>query len=116
VIAEQQEVGPCLEGVLGAHGYRVTSENSYATDGTGGRTFDVIIATNTSLTPVQIRKMIPIIRARNPDARIIVLSGYCREEWVTDLRQTGIDGFLELPFEEGALLSEVSALLSKSHP
>ena len=114
MIAEQQEVGPCLERVLEERGYGVTTEESFAADETGGREFELIIATNTSLTPSQILGLIPAVKARHPDAWIIVLSGYCPEEWVADLERTGIDRFLELPFEVNALLKEVSGLLSTS--
>jgi hypothetical protein len=41
-----------------------------------------------------------------------VLSGYCPEDFVADLRQKGIDGFLTLPYEQDALLKEVDGLLS----
>jgi hypothetical protein len=45
-----------------------------------------------------------------------VLSGYCPEDFVADLKQKGIDGFLSLPFAEDALLQEVADLLSKPTP
>jgi len=45
-----------------------------------------------------------------------VLSGYSPEEFVADLKQKGVDGFLELPFEEDSLLEEVAGLLSQPTP
>jgi len=35
VIAEKREIGPCIEEVLRANGYRVTIEGSYVADGRG---------------------------------------------------------------------------------
>jgi DNA-binding NtrC family response regulator len=113
VIAEKQEIGPCIEGVLREDGYDVTIENSYVSADTGRRDFDLIIATNTSLTPVHIQRIIPQMKARHPDARLIVLSGYRAKEWVTDLKKNGTDEVLELPFEKDAFLREVSGLLSQ---
>ena len=120
-MAEKQAFGACLAAVLREHGYDVTIVESY-----GGfsdffqdltRTeFDLLIVTNTCLSPVHIQSIVPDIRAGHPRARIIVLSGYCPEDFVADLRQKGIDGFLPLPFEEDALLREVAWLLPGQTP
>jgi DNA-binding NarL/FixJ family response regulator len=80
------------------------------------REFDLVIATNTSLPVAHIQSMVPVIKSRHPHARIIVLSGYCPESFVADLKQKGIDGFLSLPYEEDALVKEVAGLLSKPTP
>jgi DNA-binding NarL/FixJ family response regulator len=74
--------------------------------------FDLVIITNTSIPPPRIQSILPDIKARHPHARLIVLSGYCPEDFVADLRQKGIDGFLTLPYEQDALLKEVDGLLS----
>lgn len=78
---------------------------------TGESKFDLIILTNTSHSPDQIRKMVPAIKARYPQTRIIVVSGYATGEWMRDLRGLGVDGFLELPVEAVSLRTEVAALL-----
>ena len=75
--------------------------------------YDLVIATNTSLTPARIQSIIPDIKARHTHARTIVLSGYCPEDFVMDLKHKGVDAFLPLPFEEDALLKEVAVQLSK---
>ena len=77
------------------------------------RMYDLVIVTNTSLSPAHIRTVVPDIKIRDPHARIIVLSGYSANDFVADLKQNGIDGFLALPFEEGALLKEVAKILAK---
>jgi DNA-binding NarL/FixJ family response regulator len=76
--------------------------------------FHLVIATNTSLPPAHIQSIVPDIKARHPHARIIVLSGYCPECFVADLKHKGIDKFLPLPYEEDALLKEVVWLLSRT--
>jgi DNA-binding NtrC family response regulator len=121
VIAERREFGACLEGVLREHGYHVTIVESYgrfANDlqNISNTQFDLVIATNTSLTPAQIQGIVPDIRARHPHTRIIVLSGYCSDDFVADLRQKGIHGFLPLPFGQTALLEEVAGQLSMPTP
>lgn len=114
VIAEKQEFGHCLEGALREHGYHVTLEDSYASDGIGRRNIDLIIATNTSLSCHQIQRIIPDIKSQYPGVRIIVLSGYFTEDWVVELRQKGIDEFFELPYDENALLRGVSGQLARA--
>jgi len=113
--------GACLEAVLREHGCYVTIVESYGRfsdvfQDIARRKFDLVIATNTSIPPAHILSLVPDIKARHPHARIIVLSGYCPEDFVADLKQKGIDGFLPLPYEEDALLKEVTGLLSKPTP
>ncbi len=108
-------------GVLRGHGYEVTLRETYDTSSDGSPAMahtkcDLVIITNTSLSPADIRNVIPDIRAGDPHARIIVLSGYSPDDFVADLKQDGIDCFLALPFEEGELLKEVARLLAKSSP
>jgi DNA-binding NarL/FixJ family response regulator len=80
------------------------------------RKFDMVIATNTSLPPARIQRIVPEIKTRYPRARIIVLSGYYSEDFVADLKKKGIDGFLPLPYEDDSLLQEVAGLLSTPAP
>lgn len=75
--------------------------------------FDLLIATNTSLQPIDIQTIVPDVKERYPHTCIMVLSGWYPEDFVDDLRQQGIDGFLPLPFEEDVLVKEISRLLSK---
>lgn len=79
-------------------------------------TFDLVIVTNTSVPPSRIRTIVPDFRARHPHARLIVLSGYCPDDFVADLVQKGIHGFLTLPYEQNALLKKVDGLLSMPTP
>ena len=83
---------------------------------TARRMCDLVIVTNTSLSPARIRIVVADIKIRDPHTRIIVLSGYFADDFVADLTQDGIDGFLALPFEEGALLKEVAKILAKPPP
>lgn len=118
VIAEKEPFGACLEAVLRKHAYNVTIEEFY------GRfsdvlhdivrtTLDLVIVTNTSLTPIHIRNIIPDIKARHSQVRIMVLSGYHSESFVADLGEKGMDVFLPIPYDEDVLLKEVEGLLSK---
>lgn len=116
VIAEKQQFGTSLASTLRERGYHVTLEDSYGSDDIACRKFDMVIATNTSLPCHEIETIIPDIKARCPDARIIVLSGYCTDDWVADLKKKGIDEFLELPYDENDLLEEVEGLLSSPTP
>ena len=123
MIAEKETVGVCLDGLLREQGYHVTIAESYDTSSDVSQAMartramcNLVIATNTSLPPARIRMIVPDIRARYPQARIMVLSGYCPDDFVADLREKGIDQFLALPFKEDALIKEVAELLSKPRP
>jgi two-component system cell cycle sensor histidine kinase/response regulator CckA len=110
-------LGACLEGVLQGQGYHTTISESYGRFSNVlqfivRRRFDLVILTNTSIPPVHIPSIVPEIKARHPQGRIIVLSGYFSESYAEDLKQKGIDEFFPLPFEEDALLGEVARLLS----
>lgn len=116
MIAERELFGTSLEATLQGQGYHVTLEDAHDSENTACREFDLVIATNTSLSCNRLGAIIPDIKARCPNARIIVLSGYCAAAWVADLKQRGINEFLELPYDEGRLLKEVACLLSAPVP
>jgi DNA-binding NarL/FixJ family response regulator len=114
-------IGTCLGAVLSAHGCNVTvresfGRSSHAPPEAPPETFELLIVTNTCLPPSQIQRLVPRIKARHPLARLIVLSGYCPDDFVADLMRKGIDGFLPLPFEQGALLKEVDRSPSMPPP
>jgi DNA-binding response OmpR family regulator len=111
VIAEVQDIGPCIVEVLGANGFSVTLKERYLVSDWTARRFDLVIVTNTSLTPPEIRSTVPEIKSGHPEVRIMVLSGYIDERWVADLKLNGVDRFLPLPFKIKALLTVVSGLL-----
>lgn len=121
MIGNKLTFGACLLGVLREHGYKVTLAETYDTSpdvslANARMLCDLVIVTNTSLSPDYIRIVVADIKVRDPHARIIVLSGYSAHDFVADLKQDGIDGFLTLPFEEGALLKEISNILAKPPP
>jgi DNA-binding NarL/FixJ family response regulator len=121
VIAEKEIFGACLGEVLREHGCDVTVVESYnewseVSRNTPAETLELVIATNTSLPPSLIRSTVPDIKAQHPGAPLIVLSGYCADDFVADLLQNGADRFLPLPFEQDALLAEVDGLLSLPTP
>ncbi len=114
-------IGHCLEVVLRERGYRVTIAESFEMfpDDVFDRTrtkYDLVIATNTSLSPATLATIIPDIKACHRHARIIVLSGYYPDDFVADLTKKGIDGFLRLPFDQTTLLNEVAMQLSEPIP
>jgi DNA-binding NarL/FixJ family response regulator len=119
VIAEEDVIGACLAEVLREHGLDVTVVESFgelsgALHDVAREAFDLVIVTNTSLPPPRIQSVVPDIKARYPHARIIVLSGYLPDDFVADLLQKEINGFLNLPYEQVSLLKKVDGLLSIS--
>jgi DNA-binding NtrC family response regulator len=116
IIAEAQTVGVCLEVTLRDQGYRLTLVESYEEFSDlwprpGGIGVDMVIATNTSLSPARILQIVPGIKVQYPRSRILVLSGYGPREFVSALMQEGIDAFLSIPWIEAELLSAVADLL-----
>jgi DNA-binding NarL/FixJ family response regulator len=113
VIAEKDVIGACLAEVLREHGFDVEVMESFGELHDGPHeTFDLVIVTNTSVPPRQIKNIIPEIKVRLPDARLIVLSGYCPDDFVAELLHKGMDGFLPLPYDQDSLLKRVDGLLS----
>ena len=122
VVAEKGLFGVGLVGILQGHGCLVTIIESCGRESVqlGPHSvsidFDLVILTNTCLTPARIRRCVPHLRARYPHARTLVLSGYSSKVFVADLRKKGIDGFLSLPYEKESLLIEIAWLLSIPSP
>ncbi len=52
------------------------------------------------------------IREMNPDARIIIASGYTREAGIQDLMRQGLRGFVQKPFGRDSLLRALAKALS----
>ena len=95
MIANKLTFGACLLGVLRGHGYDGTVAETYDTSPDvsltmARRMYDLVIVTNTSLSPAHIRTVVPEIKIRDPHARIIVLSGYSANDFVADLKQNGM--------------------------
>lgn len=53
------------------------------------------------------------IRAMNPDARVILVSGYSEERAAAELRDSGLGGFLQKPFLPESLIEVVRAQLER---
>jgi hypothetical protein len=118
VVAEKRTFGACLMRILQAHGCLVTimescgRETVHAGRRAVSKDFDLVILTNTCLTPAHIRTCVLDVKTRYPHARTLVLSGDLPKDFVADLREKGLDGFLPLPYEEESLLLEIAWLLS----
>ena len=50
------------------------------------------------------------MRAINPDARIVLSSGFSREEDLNDIKQQGLSGFIQKPFRSSELTNILSDL------
>ncbi len=51
------------------------------------------------------------LKERDPDVRIILMSGFLREEDLQELRDLGLSGFLRKPFYSNLLLNTVAGIL-----
>jgi len=75
--------------------------------------YGLILPTNNGLTPSKILELIPEIRNRNRDAKIIVLSGHFSADFMGELRKKGINGFLPMPFRSEDLVRKVKESLNR---
>ncbi len=122
VIAEADTLGFFISTVLEREGFEVTVVDPFrsgSVDGVYGeisaKKYDLILPTNNGLTPTDILELIPEIRKRNRDVKIIVLSGYGAPDFVRELRRKDIDSFLPMPFRSEDLVRKVKESLISSN-
>ena len=120
VIAEADTLGFLTSTILKREGFEVTVVDP---SGSGSieevygeisaKKYDAILPTNNGLTPSKILELIPEIRKRNRDAKIIVLSGHFSADFVRELRKKDVDGFLPMPFRSEDLVRKVKESLNR---
>jgi DNA-binding NtrC family response regulator len=106
VIAEKDTLGLLLSTLLKREDCDVTVVDSF-TPGSieavyeeiSTKRYDLIIPTNNGLTPGMILELIPEIRKKDREAKIIVLSGYHPTDFMKELEEKDVDGFFPLPFQ-----------------
>ena len=77
------------------------------------KNYDMVFLTNNSMGPRTIQALVPEIKKKYPHIKIIVLSGYSTPEFVRDLKEQGIDGFLSLPFSRDDLVQKVTSIFDE---
>lgn len=120
VIAEADTLGFLISTLLREEDFDVTVVDSFGPGSIEAvyrqisvKRYSLILPTNNGLTPSKILELVPEIRKRNPDAKIIVLSGHFSADFMRELRKKGIDGFLPMPFRSEELVRKVKESLNR---
>jgi CheY-like chemotaxis protein len=69
--------------------------------------YDLLLVTDNTLVPDQIRELVPRVREAYPGVAIIVLSCSPEREFQFDMARGGANEFIEMPFEIEVLVSAV---------
>lgn len=87
--------------------------------GTGGTAMSAAARGGIDLVLLDVRlpdadgiQLIPGLRSALPAARVLLMSAFASSERVDRACQLGASGFIPKPFDQGALLENVAALLS----
>jgi DNA-binding NtrC family response regulator len=95
----------CRSNVVGAYGGFQEVLSALSQD-----RYDLLLVTNNSLVPEQIRELVSRVRSAYPGLAIIVVSGADEPEFISDLVQRGADDFIPMPFEANQLITSVKRL------
>jgi len=74
--------------------------------------YELVILTNSAMTATGILPSIPEIKKRFPMMKILILSGDTRDEFIKELYDLKIDGFLPLPFMKSSFVELVTKQFS----
>jgi len=118
VIAEKDTLGSLISTLLKREDFDVTVVDSFRPGSIEAvyeeicaKKYDLIIPTNNGLTPGMILELIPEIRKKNRDAKIIVMSGHRPADFMKELEEKDIDGFFPMPFNCEDLVRKVKESL-----
>ena len=118
VIAEKDTLGSLISTLLKREDFDVTVVDSFRPGSIeavygeiSAKRYDLIIPTNNWLTPGMILELIPEIRKKNRDAKIIVMSGHRPADFMKELEEKDIDGFFPMPFNCEDLVRKVKESL-----
>lgn len=113
IIADPEDLGPFFSAFFNKLlGYRSIVVGSY-----GGLkdvlttlsqdSYDLLLVTNNTLVPDQIREVVSGVRSAYPRLAIIVVSGFAEPKFISDLAQRGADEFIAMPFDADQLITSV---------
>jgi CheY-like chemotaxis protein/two-component sensor histidine kinase len=115
VVEDEETVRTLLQKVLHRHGYTVTTAGSAADAGslleTDGLKVDLLI-TDVVLAQDSGRDLATMVQQRQPNARVLYISGYTDDAVVRHGILTEEMPFLQKPFSTTALLEKVSEILA----
>ena len=117
LIAAKDPLGDIFSQALVEEGFDVVVVESYGRldevySELSRKKYDLVIATNNSLTPTHILELIPEIKRRWPDIKVVVLSGYYFPDFVVELKRANIDEFFPSPYRFGDILAKIQGLLA----
>jgi DNA-binding NtrC family response regulator len=127
VVGGLDQVGGSISKILNRTGFDVNVVNTSLTLGRVEEThseihaelsrgkYNLILLTNNGLRPGDIQALIPEIKRKHPDIKIIVLSGFSTPEFARQLMEQDIDDLLPLPFAVVDLIQTVTSIFDEEN-
>jgi CheY-like chemotaxis protein len=114
VVDDEIIIRELLTDILKSRGYRVlTAENGregVALYKKNKRIIDLIIL-DIIMPEMDGKEVYEQIKAEDPEARVLITSGYSKSKVREELLQKGVDGFLPKPFDIEALIKQVQNIM-----
>jgi DNA-binding NarL/FixJ family response regulator len=115
LVVSEEPLGGIMTRLLQAEGLTVDVVLSYGRHQTmyaklAERAHDVVVLTNTTLTPTHILQVIPVIRRLFPWVRIVVLSGWLEGEFLSALERLEVRDAFKLPADLAAAVRRIHTL------
>lgn len=113
IIAGPEDLGPFFSAFLDKLlGFRSTVAGAYrglkdVLTALSEDSYDLLLVTNNTLVPEQIREVVSGVRSAYPGLGIIVVSGSAEAEFTSDLIQRGADEVIPMPFDADQLIASV---------
>ncbi len=114
VVDDEQDITTVLGDVLSAHGYATTSAQNAqdAIEAYRRDTFDIVI-TDLKMPGLSGLDLLAAIKSLNPDATVIIMTGYATVETAIDALKKGAYDYILKPFKIGELLQVVDRAFEK---
>jgi two-component system cell cycle sensor histidine kinase/response regulator CckA len=116
VIEDEDVIRKSVEKILKAVGYNVLS----SANGAGGLDYyksrhkEISVVLLDMVMPKESGKQVFIeMRKINPEVKVILMSGFRKDQRVQEVLAMGVKGFLQKPFNQEELLSAVEAILQE---
>ena len=123
VMDDEDAIRTILKEMLARHGYKVAlardgseAVGRYKKAKESGRPFDLVIMDLTVPGGMSGKEAMQRIREIDPQAKVIVSSGYSNDPLMSNFREYGFEGYLPKPYNESDLINVLAQVLRNGKP